>query len=535
MLGLPALLLQTTAAVVSPLAIRPDTTRLPHDVVHYDVTLLLGDSGTHVLGQTDVSWRLASSDPVELQLDSTLRVIRVLVNGRENTRLVRTRWGRQGELIAVPHDGALGDTLSTRVRYRGEVREGLVFRPDRSGLRVFADNWPDHAHGWLPVQDHPSDKATVAFHVQVPAGVQVVANGVLEKIDTLPYEHRVWHYRLTDPIPTYSMVIGAGKFAINRLGDAGCAARCIPVSLWTTPTDSAAAASGPFRRASAIVDYFTQLVGPFPYPSLAHVQAATRFGGMENATAIFYNDSLIRAARLDERTVAHETAHQWFGDAVTPDDWHHLWLSEGFATYLAVMWAEHTGGSQARGVAMRREADRLFASEAIGRPVIDPTVSRPDSLLNDNAYQKGAWVLHQLRGMIGDSAFTAALREYYRKYRHGTAVSTDFAEVASNAAKQNLDWYFRQALTQPGYPVLDVRWRHQGNAIDLDIRQTQPAPWGTYRLPALVLRIDGKDYPIDVSGRSVRRTLRGFAKPPSRVEVDPGGWWLVKATVSRER
>lgn len=184
---------------------------------------------------------------------------------------------------------------------------------------------------------------------------------------------------------------------------------------------------------------------------------------------------------------------------------------------------------------MRREADRLFASEAIGRPVIDPTVSRPDSLLNDNAYQKGAWVLHQLRGMIGDSAFTAALREYYRKYRHGTAVSTDFAEVASNAAKQNLDWYFRQALTQPGYPVLDVRWRHQGNAIDLDIRQTQPAPWGTYRLPALVLRIDGKDYPIDVSGRSVRRTLRGFAKPPSRVEVDPGGWWLVKATVSRER
>jgi aminopeptidase N len=529
--ALPALLLQTAAAV-SPLALRSDTTRLPHDVVHYDVSLIPGDTGTHVLGQVDVSWRLASNDPVMLQLDSALRVIRVLVYGRENTRLARTIFWRRGELIAVPHDGAAGDTLSTRVRYRGEVGNGLVFRSDRSGLRVFADNWPDHARGWLPVQDHPSDKATVAFHVQVPAGVHVVANGVLEKIDTLPYDQRLWHYRLSEPIPTYSMVIGAGRFAVTALGEAGCPERCVPVSAWTSPADSAAAVDGPFKRASAIVDYFTRLIGPFPYGSLAHVQAATRFGAMENATAIFYNDSAISAGRLGERTVAHETAHQWFGDAVTPDDWHHLWLSEGFATYLAVMWAEQNGGPAARAAEMKRAGELLLGSDDLARAVIDTSVLRPDSLLNANAYQKGAWILHQLRGIVGDSAFIASLRDYYRTYRHGNAVSADFAAIASRAAGQDLDWFFRQSLTQPGHPVLDVRWRHRGNRLDVDIRQTQPRAWGTYRIPRLVLRIDGKDYPMDVAGPRTRRTLRGIARPPSRVEVDPERWWLLKANVA---
>jgi aminopeptidase N len=534
MLAISGLLLQAAAAV-APLAVRPDTTRLPHDVAHYDVSLVLGDSGRHVLGQTDVSWRLESADPVQLQLDSTLRVIRVLVNGRENTRLVRTMWGREGERIAVPHEGRTGDTLSTRIRYRGEVSQGLVFSRSPSGTRVFADNWPDRARGWLPVQDHPSDKATVAFHVQVPAGVQVIANGTLEKIDTLPYDHRLWHYRLAEPIPTYSMVIGTGTFAVTSLGRAGCPARCVPIVLWTDPADSAKALAGPFRRAAAMVDYFTRLVGPFPYPSLTHVQAATRFGGMENATAIFYRDSLIRAGRLDESTVAHETAHQWFGDAVTPDDWHHLWLSEGFASYLAALWAEHAGGVAARSAALREAATRYFKSADVERPIIDPAVADPDSLLNTNAYQKGAWVLHQLRGLIGDSAFAGVLREFYRAHRHGTAVSGDFAAAAAKVSGTDLDWYFRQALTQPGYPVLAVQWHHRGNRIDLDIRQTQPDSWGTYRVPGLVLRIDGKDYPVDVSGRTTRRTLRGFSRPPSTIEVDPAGWWLMRSAVSGGR
>lgn len=529
-----AMLLQTTVA--SPLAIRPDTARPHHDALHYDVTLVLGDSGRHVLGEVQTQWRLRSDQPIEVQLDSTMRVIRVLMNGRENTRLARTRWGRAGEIVVVPHDGKAGDSLSTRIRYRGDVLRGLAFRGDKAqGLAIFGDNWPDRAHGWLPVEDYPSDKATVSFHVQAPAAYQVIANGTLQSVDTLPYGHLVWNYRMDRPIPVYTMVFGVGRFSIARLPDAACDVRCVPQTLWTAPEDSAFAATGPFRRVGEIVDFYSRLIGPFPYPDLAHVEALTPFGGMENATAIFYNDSLYRARALPEETVAHEIAHQWFGDAVTEDDWHHLWLSEGFATYLAAMWAEHAGGAAALATEMRHAAESYFKSQWVDRPVLDPAVRNLDSLLNQNNYQKGSWVLHQLRGLMGDSAFVAGLRAYYTTYKDSNALSADLARVMAGVAGRDLDWYFRQALTQPGYPVLDVRWRQAAGKLTLDVVQTQKPEWGTYRMPGLEIAIDGKVVRLDVEGRATRTVLDGFPRAPKTLVVDPGGWWLARSSVTRVR
>jgi len=529
-----ALLLQ--ASVAAPLAIRPDTVRPRHDALSYDIRLVVGDTGRHLLGEVQTVWRLRSDLPVEVQLDSTMRVIRVLLNGRENTRLVRTPWGRAGELVVIPHEGKAGDSLVTRIRYHGEVVRGLVFQGDKAhDLEIFADNWPDRAHGWLPVQDQPGDKATVSFHVQAPAAYRVIANGTLQGIDTLAYGQLVWNYRMDRPIPVYTMVFGVGRFSVARLADAACDVRCVPQALWTAPEDSAFAAAGPFRRVGEIVDFYSRLIGPFPYPDLAHVEALTPFGGMENATAIFYNDSLYRARTLPERTVAHETAHQWFGDAVTEDDWHHLWLSEGFANYLAAMWAEHAGGPAALAAEMRREAESYFVSGVVDRPVLDPAVRQVDSLLNANNYQKGAWVLHQLRGLVGDSAFVAGLRTYYRTYRDSSAVSADFAGVMAAAAGRDLDWYFLQSLTQPGYPVLEVRWGHAGGKVTLDIRQTQKPEWGTYRVPGLDLAIDGKVVRVDVEGRETRIVLDGFPATPRTVVVDPQGWWLLRSAVTRAR
>jgi aminopeptidase N len=526
------LLLQAAAA----LAVRADTARPAHDAVHYDVSLVVGDSANHVLGQVDTKWRLRSDQPVQLQLDSTMRVIRVLVDGRENTRLARTLWGREGDIIFVPHDRHAGDTLSTRVRYHGFVREGLIFHGSKTDdLTVFADNWPDRAHFWLPVQDHPSDKASVDFHVQVPLGYRVIANGVLDKVDTLPYGHAIWNYRMPQSIPVYTMVIGIAKFAVTKLPEAGCAVRCVPMSVWTFPKDSAWAVEGPFRRVGDMLNYLSLLVGPFPYPALAHVESSTEFGGMENSGAIFYNDSLYGARALTEATVIHETAHQWFGDAVTEADWHHLWLSEGFATYAEALWAEHTGGAAAGRAVMRTAAQRLRNSRVIDRPILDPAQRDLKGLLNDNNYQKGAWVLHQLRGLVGDSTFIAGLRAYYRTYRDSTALSSDFARIMSETSRQPLEWYFTQALTQPGYPVLDIRWRMASGKLELTVRQTQKAAWGTYRIPGLELVIDGKPVKVNVEGRETRQVLAQINRAPQKIEVDPNGWWLLDATVSGER
>ncbi|HEY9014595.1 MAG TPA: M1 family metallopeptidase [Gemmatimonadales bacterium] len=520
----------------SPLAVRADTVRPTHDAVHYDITLIPSDTGTHVLGEVQINWRLRSDKLVEMQLDSAMRVIRVLVDGKPNTRLARTMYGRSEGWIGVPHEKQAGDTLSTRVRYRGYVRDGLIIRQNQYGARtVFADNWPDRAHLWLPSQDHPSDKATVAFHVQAPLGQQVIANGVLEKIDTLAYGHAVWHYRMDRPIPVYTMVVGVGRLARTRLPDAACDIRCVPLSVWTYPEDSSYAVTGPFRRAGEIVDYFSRVIGPFPYPSLAHVESSTRFGGMENSTAIFYDEKPYRDSTFGEPVVAHETAHQWFGDAVTEADWHHLWLSEGFATYLAALWRAHADGDSAFRAGMEKMAASVFESKDTERPILDTTQRDLTSLLNSNNYQKGAWVLHQLRAVVGDSAFFKGLRSYYSTYQDSTALSSDFARIMSEASGQDLGWYFDQALTQPGYPMLDIKWGHRKRKLTLDITQTQPEAWGTYRIPNLILLVDDTPVRVEVNGRQSRVGVEGIRRKPKRIVVDPNGWWLLKSTVNGDR
>ena len=530
---LPLLLFLQTQ---SPLPAGADTLRPPHDALHYDITLVPSDTGTHVLSEVQTTWRLGSTAPVTMQLDSSMRVIRVLVDGKPNTRLSRTMYGRSSSEVDVPHEKQPGDTLSTRVRYRGFTRDGLIIGNNQYGDRtVFADNWPDRAHLWLASDDQPGDKATVEFHVQAPIGQQVIANGVLEKIDTLPYGHTVWHYRLDTPIPVYNMVVGVGRLARTTLPDAACAVKCVPLSVWSYPQDSAYAAGTAFRQAGLIVDYFSGLIGPFPYPALAHVESSTRFGGMENATAIFYDQKLYRSKALDDPLVAHETAHQWFGDAVTPRKWPHLWLSEGFATYLAALWTGHADGDSAFRATMRKAAEEVFSSQASERPVVDTAQRDLMALLNTNSYQKGGWVLHQLRGMMGDSAFYAGLRRYYTTYRDSTALSSDFARVMSDVAGRELDWYFRQALTQPGYPILDVRWKHGGKKLTLDITQIQKPAWGSYRIPNLELRVDGQLVRVNVEGPKTHKVIEGIRRKPSRVEVDPNGWWLLKSEVRSER
>ena len=129
---------------------------------------------------------------------------------------------------------------------------------------------------------------------------------------------------------------------------------------------------------------------------------------------------------------------------------------------------------------MGKAANDVFEGAATARPILDTTAKDLLGLLNTNNYQKGAWVLHQLRGIIGDSSFYAGLRRYYDAYRDSTALSADFARIMSQASGRDLEWFFRQALSQPGYPMLDVRWQYQGKKLTVDIAQTQNAKWGAY-------------------------------------------------------
>src|SRR5437762_1821283 len=439
-------------------------------------------------------------------------------------------------LRVVPNHRFMGDN-TLFIDYHGAPQDGLIIGQDPHGRRVvFADNWPERARYWLPVVDAPSEKARVRFTVVAPPAWKHVANGTAVYGVDGGSEH-VIGWDEGHPIPTYTMVLAAGDFAVSVHRSVRDGKRLIPIQVWTYPEDAAYADSVPFRRATEIVEAMQRLVGPFPYEKLAHVESSTKFGGMENASAIFYAERPYVERRMGEGVVRHETAHQWFGDAVTPRHFHHLWLSEGFASYFDLVVGAALHGDSVLTAGMRRDAESYFSSSVVDRPILDTTVTDYVTLLNANNYPKGAWVLHMLRGFIGDSTFFRGIREYYRRYRDSTALSDDFRSVMEDAAGRDREWFFRQWLRQPGYPQLNVAWRPQGvGRVRLDVTQVQPAVWGRFRLPRLTVEFRAAD------GRVARRvySVEGnvsvlFADlpfAPQQVTVDPDGALLLKTAVT---
>ncbi len=531
---LPILFLAQVAQ--APLAARHDAERPRHDATHYDVWIRLADSGSVFQAAVTTAWRLTGREPVRINLDSAYRVRSLTIDGRP------AAYRRQGaDLLVVTLPRTPKATVVTKIEYDGAppkfvradrrqselLDDGLVQRGSGPSRKIFADNWPNRARKWLAAQDHPSDKATVSWTIEAPSGLTVAANGALLGKEPLADGHTRWRFAIDRPIPVHTMVLGAARMAVAELAPAMCAIRCVPVSVYTYPEDSAWAVNGPFKRAPEMIDFFSTLVAPYPYSELRHVETSTIFGGMENTTIIFYDEAGYTSRRLTESTVAHETAHQWFGDAASQRDWHHLWLSEGFATYSGALWAGHVGGDSALRAAMANNREAVRRSPATEQPIIDPKATDLLGLLNTNNYPKGAWVLHTLRGLIGDSAFFRGIRKYYQTYEHGTALSSDLARIMSNEAGSDLTWYFTQALTQPGYPIIKVNTKLEGGHLVIELTQVQKPEFGRYRLPNLEIKVAGRTIRVAMMGRTARTVTHWDGEGQPTVEVDPNTWWLL--------
>jgi aminopeptidase N len=270
---------------------------------------------------------------------------------------------------------------------------------------------------------------------------------------------------------------------------------------------------GAFARAGDIVQFYASLVGPFPYEKLAHLQSETRFGGMENATAIFYSDQLLRRGGITEGLIAHETAHQWFGDAVTEKLWPHVWLSEGFATYFAALYTQHAHGDSAFRAEMGQLRSQILADTVSvpKRPVIDSLEPDLLALLNVNSYQKGAFVLHMLRSELGDSVFFRGLRDYFSSHKHGSALTGDLRVALEHVSGRDLRGFFNQWLRRPGYPDVGMTWTtdpQQGTVVT--INQGGKFGYFDFTMPIVVVDANGAGHPSKISVT---------ATPTTRVQV----------------
>ena len=495
------------------------------DVLSYRFEIDLNDTSDVVRGKADIEIAFRK-DLDRFQLDLVyhpeegrgMRVSRITEDGKNIDFL------QQDDKITLSVPPAReGSKRWYGISYSGIPADGLIISENKFGDRTFfADNWPNRGRHWLPLVDHPSDQARVEFKVSAPDHYGIVAVG--KKISETQKQGRIYsHWITTVPLPTKLMVIGVSPFAVQEMRSASG----IPVSTWVYPQNREEGFFD-YSIATRSLDFFESYIAPFPYAKLANVQSRTVYGGMENASCIFYHERTVNGKQDHDLLFAHEIAHQWFGDAVSELDWHHIWLSEGFATYLTDIYIEQTYGREAFVAAMLDEKGQVFrfARRRLA-PIIDTTLPISVRLLNKNTYEKAGWVLHMLRHDMGDEKFQECIQSFYEKYKFSNALTEDFQEVAETVGGKDYEAFFRQWFYMSGHPVLSARWQKRGRKISLTIAQHQDQH--VFQFP-LEIEITGR------AGKSIRKTLEitdpeqtfTFTLPftAKEIQMDPDTWLL---------
>lgn len=530
----PVLLLVTLA---SPTLLADTYPRQPGvDAVHYTFRITVDDDSDEIQGEATADLRFLEDGLQAFELDLASpadgKGMTVTgVTGGDGALAFAHRDDRLRIMLATP--SRAGDRRSFTIAYHGIPASGLWIGLNKHGERVFfSHSWPNKARQWIPIIDHPYDKSTSEFIVTAPDHYQVVSNGLLIETIDLPGERRQTHWRQSVPIASWLNALGVARFAVHHAGQVND----VPLESWVFHQDRDAGFRDFESDARHVLEFYADWIGPFSYEKLANVQTAGIGGGMELASAIFYGETSITGAGQMTRLIAHEVAHQWFGDSVTESDWDDVWLSEGFATYFAQLFTEHAFGRDAFVESLKQSRDfvRTFDAEHPGYHVIHDDLDDMSQILTRQIYQKGGWTLHMLRGLIGTETFWRGIQDYYRTYRNGSASTADFRRTMERASSRDLQWFFDQWLRRDGFPEIEGTWRYDAgrHAVVIDVRQTQTGD--PFRLPMEVgLAIDGAPLRlerIEITDRAQQLTVPAETAPTS-VTLDPNTWVLMAASL----
>ncbi len=431
------------------------------DVQHYVFHIGLSDINDSIIGRALITVKFTEKTNIvyfDLANVNDTGKGMLATQVRENNRDLSFTHRNNIITLSLPKDATIGETKTFEIFYKGIPFDGLIFSKNKFGHRtIFADNWPNRARNWIPCKDHLSDKASIEFFVTAPDHFQVVSNGIKIEETVLNNHLRLTHWKEDVPLPTKIMVIGVADFAIDHPGDVDG----IPLTSWVFP-EQRDSGFYDYAQALEILPFYIKNIGPYSYKKLANVQSKTIFGGMENAGAIFYSESSVTGKRKTEGLLAHEIAHQWFGDAVTEIDWPHLWLSEGFATAMGHLYFESKYGKDSVAKSLRSERAAVIAfTKRTKRAVVDTTAGRNIGLLlNTNSYQKGGWILNMLRNQLGDSVFWKAIQKYYATYRGKNASTADLQKIFEQVSGKDLQTFFSQWLYTPENPTLQIDWKY---------------------------------------------------------------------------
>ncbi len=492
------------------------------DVTKYTFRLSLNDSSNVISGEATIDVAF-SETPKEFRLDL------IGYNGEYGMKINEVREGdsdanwtfEENQLVIYPAEGA--SAASFTISYSGIPERGLVIDKTKYGKRsFFGDNWPTLARYWLPCVDHPYDKAAVEFQIQAPAHYDVVATGKKIEESYIAPGYKITRYYEPAPVATKVMTIGVCEFASEVLGYVGN----IEISAWVYP-ENRLEGFNDYAVAVNVMDYFISEIGPYSYAKLANMQAKTQWGGLENAGTIAYRESSVTGKNEVEGLIAHEIAHQWFGNSASEDSWNHVWLSEGFATYFTILYLENKYGNESRKqelVRDRREIIEYYRKNP--SPVVDYTITNAMNVLSTNTYQKGGWVLNMLRHKLGDDVFWTGIRRYYATYRNGNALTEDFQKIMEQVSGESLGDFFEQWIYTSGYPEIRFDWSYKKGKAMIKLEQVQKQ--FTFNFPIEVGILNGDEIEIEVlEMTSDSQTFElPMAAKPDNIILDPEVWLL---------
>ena len=533
--------------IFDPREIAADSTH-SFDAIHYSIEIIPSPGFGNFSGLTTLTVKAVTNNLAEVSLHlsgSICTILSVSVNGQ--TAIYEHPNSDEMLTITLPYALSTGDTFTVAVEYTGDIQannmwEGMIYDQQRDVLYTSSEPWG--ARNWFPCYDQPFDKVTSEMIVIMPDSYKLLSNGAETERSSLDGGNARTVWTNSSPISTYLISFAAHPYTVI----AGGTANGTPYSFWVYPVDSVVA-HYEFARTGTMIDLFEGLFGPYPFEKYDQAMAPifNGVGAMEHQTATTYGDWLVTQGGPDnyrprryEWIVAHELAHQWWGDWVGPLTFAEIWLNEGFATYADALWQEHldpVNGLIGRVGSFRVEYLYYDASVA-RRPMYDPPSW---NMFSSTVYEKGACVLHMLRYLVDDdTTFFEGMKRYGLNYGYGSATTEDFKASMEAASGLDLTAFFDEWVYDQGYPEYSFYNLEtggdevQGYNASITIAQTQDldgnraAPLFTLPLPFRFVQetrdtlVRFEMLPVEVQ----TVTVEGLEFEPTSFQFDPESWIL---------
>ena len=450
------------------------------DIKHYSFALTLSDSNDEIIGSTNITIQFKQAGVQNFRLDLINQSIErkgkgMLVDGVYlDKNSVSYSHQKDALIIDLPMPSTINQTLVFTIKYHGIPSDGLRIGATKFGDRsFFNENWPNRGRHWLPLIDHPYDKATSEFIVKAPAHYKVISNGLLLEESDLGDNVKLTHWKQSVPVSSWLFVLGVADFAVKYVDEF----KGKSIQTWVYSKNREAGFYDFDEPTKKVLEFYSAYVGPYAYEKLANIQTPSVNGGMETSSAIFYGEDLVNGKR-DERIrniVIHEIAHQWFGNAITETTWDDAWLSEGFATFFTLLFIEKEYGKEEykKGISKAKKTVFDLSLKIPDFSIISNRTAENEPVTNGLTYQKGAWVLHMLRDLLGEKSFQKGIRAYYAKYFNSNTTTDEFRLEMEKASGKDLKLFFKQWLYQPINPTINAVWKYDAAAKKLNLQLTQ--------------------------------------------------------------